>query len=366
MRTRVLFCVGLAALLGGCFEEAPVEKAEVVRPVRVMTISDAGAIRERAFSGQARATQELDLAFNVAGPLVSFPVNVGDEVQAGDAIASIDSDVFLAEAERLEAALARAEATLSNATNQLQRQQFLTDQGHQSPAALDRYTAAQREADADVKASRAALNRAMLDLDYATLRAPFTGVVTATYVDNFENVREKQAVVRLLDSSRIEMVINIPENLIRFIPAVRNIEVIFDAFPDRVLPATVKEIGKEASSTTRTYPVTLIMDQPEDVRILPGMAGRATGEADEAALRTVGAGGLRVPPSAVFDDLEAKKTFVWVVDAAANTVSRREVRIGALSDDGVTVIEGLSVGDMVVTAGVHYLRDGQKVKLLQS
>ena len=72
-------------------------------------------------------------------------------------------------------------------------------------------------------------------------------------------------------------------------PQATNIEVVFDTYPDLNIPAEIKEIGTEASATTRTYPITLIMDQPEDVQVLPGMAGKASGEPPrQAALPTRG------------------------------------------------------------------------------
>ena len=92
-------------------------------------------------------------------------------------------------------------------------------------------------------------------------------------MENFEDVQNKQAILRLLDDSKIEMIIDIPEHLIINAAYVKDAFVVFDAFPGREIAATIKEIGTEASSTTRTYPVTLIMDQPEDIRILPGMTG---------------------------------------------------------------------------------------------
>lgn len=362
MRCGTCLPLVVALLLTGCLEDdAPVEKVEIVRPVRTMTVADAGALRERSFSGRARAAQELDLGFNVSGPLTTLPVSVGDAVERGDILATIDNATFLAEAERAEANLARSEATFANAEAQLKRQRILTERGHQSEAALDRYIAAERQARANVKANEAELNRILLDLDYTSLKAPFSGVITATYVENFENVREKQPVIRLLDSTRIEMVVNIPESLISMVPAVKNIQVTFDALPGIVVPASVKEIGTEASATTRTYPVTLTMEQPENAEILPGMAGTATGEADRAVLGQIHSTGIRVPPSALFDDPAGDKQFVWVVDQASQSVSRREVKVGAIGSNGVSILSGLEPGEVIATAGVHYLREGQKV-----
>ena len=201
-------------------------------------------------------------------------------------------------------------------------------------------------------------------MDDTRIVAPFEGTVSRTFVDNFQNVRSKQPVIRLLDVSRIEMVINIPEGLINLTPHVENIRVRFDALPGVEIPALVKEVGNEASEATRTYPVTLIMDPAaHGVDLKPGMAGEASGEVLEPEIAQ--AGQVEVPASALFsaDDASAQQTFVWVVDADTGTVSRREVTTGELTARGGTLVQGLEPGMRVVTAGVHVLREGLEVRV---
>ncbi len=135
-----------------------------------------------------------------------------------------------------------------------------------------------------------------------------------------------------------------------------------DSNPGKPIPATIKEIGTEASATTRTYPVTLIMGQPDGIEILPGMAGTATGRPelpDNLVTK-----GIMVPVTAVFSAGESSDNFVWVIEEASSTVSRRPVKVGELVDTGIPVSSGLKPGEQVVIAGVSYLREGQKVKLL--
>jgi multidrug efflux pump subunit AcrA (membrane-fusion protein) len=156
------------------------------------------------------------------------------------------------------------------------------------------------------------------------------------------------------------MIIEIPEQLISLVPLVQNLRCRFDPFPDLEIPAAVKEIGTEASETTRTYPVTLIMDQPEDVRILPGMTGEATGRAVLPDQPDVSA--FEIPTTALFTT-DGDATFVWLIDEASMVVTRREVSIDRTTPHGI-LVSGVDAGELIATAGVHYLREGQKVRIM--
>lgn len=353
-----LLCASV--LLAGCDDPAPPPSAVVVRPIKAVTVADPSQFGRREFPGVARGTQEVELAFRVAGPLIERPVDVGSTVKPSDLIARIDPRDYEVNLRTVEGQLARAHAALERSAADFDRSQriFSEDPGAISETAVDRAREQRDRAAADVRSLEASVDAARDQLAYTELESPMSGTVVATYVENFEDVRAKQAIVRLVDDSRVEMVISVPESLISYAPEVTELRVTFDAFPALSIPARIKEIGTSASTTTRTYPVTLIMDQPDGARVLSGMAGKATGTPPARS----GQSKVVVPVSAVFSPGEEDGTFVWVIDGATNTVTRRAVTIGEVTANGIEVADGLAPGDTIAAAGVSYLKEGQEVR----
>ena len=364
-KLKLTLAVSALIFLSACEQEPLVEK-EVIRQVRAMQVTDITQFRQRQFPGIAKATQEVDLAFRVSGPLTELPINVGDVVSKGDIVARIDPRDFQVQVNNARGQLDRAKAQLKRAVADFIRVMNILseDAGATSQAAVERKEAFRDQARADIKSVQATVTSATDSLKYTYLRAPFDGIVVSTYVENFEDVQAKKPIVRIVDDSSIEMIINIPESLISIVSQVTNIEVVFDPFPKVKVLAEIKEIGTEASKSTRTYPVTLIMNQPSEVKILPGMAGKATGEpsaTEDVQLAT----GIQVPLTAIFSPDDIEKTYVWIIDKQSKQVTKREVTTGSLKDSGIIVTQGLNTGEWIATAGVHYLREGMDIKILE-
>ena len=365
MMRLILTGVLVAVLAAGC-SKAP-EQKEIIRPVFAIQVGTEADKTGRSFPGRARANQEVDLSFRVAGPLIELPNDiVGRAYKKGEVIARIDPRDYEVQLQDVEGQLARARSSVKRAQGEYRRELNIYEQdpGATSKTAVDRKRDQRDQAAGEVKSLEASLQAAKDNLEYSYLKAPFDGVVTARYVENFQDVRSKQKVARLLDRSRIQIIVDIPETLISRLPQVEEFWVVFDAFPERKISATLFEVGTEASLTTRTYPVTLIMDPPEDIEILAGMAGRAYGrrKASTSADSTV----LLVPASAVFTPEDERQSYVWVIDRDSGSVERHKVTLGSLANNGIVVSEGLTAGEWVATAGVHSLKEGQKVRILDS
>ncbi len=398
-------------LLSGCGTPPP--ETILIRPVRTIQVGNFAAIKSREFPGRAKAKEEVELSFQVSGPLVLLPVDVGDMVKKGDAIAVIDPrdfEVALAnnrgnlerakanllamergarpeEIEQLKAALAQATSSYEQAFAEHGRNIMLIESQVISQSEFDVTLARKQRTEAEVKSAQEALNIGMSgareedleskraevraleaavsaaqnQLEYSRLTAPFDGEVAALYVDNFQTVQSNQSVARLLNATKIEITVQIPETLIALVPQVKKVVCQFDAYPDREFFGKITKISREASQTTRTYPVTVEIDQPDDIRILPGMAATVRHSPEESEGETNA--DMIVPASALFTPPDNPGTFVWVVDQSTTTVTPREVKTGEFTPVGVKINEGLAVGDLVVISGVNMLRAGQEVKL---
>ena len=345
-----------------CQEEAPVQ--EIIRPVKALKVADVDTFENEKYNGIAKATQEVDMSFRVDGPMIERPVNVGDTVKEGQLVARIDPRDYEVRLRNAQGQLVKARAELTRAQADLDRVLRIQkqDPGAVSEALVDKARQNRDSAQAEINSLVAAVDRAKDDLGYTYLKAPYDGIITQTYREAFENVRRKQPVVRLLDPSQIEMWVNVPESQISLAPYVDKIWVRFDALGIEV-PADIKEIGTEASQTTRTFPVNLIMDQPRDKKILPGMAGVA-----RYILKMpedVRESEFAIPVTAVLTDPEKQKSYVWLIDESALTITRHEIIPGKLTGRGLRV-RGLQPGQWIAVAGVELLREGQKVRILES
>lgn len=328
-------------------QEAPPER-EFVRPVKTITLGAAGTKDSRRFPGTVRASDRVDLSFNVDGPLIKLPVKQGQSVKKGDLIARLDPRDY---ASSLKSAEARYTETKSN----YERGKELVKDGFISKVQFDQLRSNFEQADADLAIKKKALNDTYL-------KAPFPGKVAKRYVQNFQDVRRKEPIISLQDTDIIEVVVNAPERIVaQARDGARNAKIVavFESIPDKKFDLEVKEFATEADPKTQTFEYVLIMPQPENTNILPGMTATVLVTAPETEEKST----LQVIPAlAVFSD-EAGKSHVWVINQEDNTAQSRAVTTGELvGSDQITISDGLANGDMIAVAGVSALREGMKVR----
>ncbi len=351
------------ALVGACNKKEEPPPQEVIRPVKAIVVEPETAALQRSYPGRVRAHKRADLSFKVSGRLIEIRVEEGTHVKKGQLLARLDPADFKAELERVEGQLAKAEAALTLAKNEYRRVLRIEQQdpGAVSRSLIDKRRDQVTRAEAEIQSLKAAVDAARLRLSYTYLRAPFSGIISKRYVNNYQDVRAKDLIFHLDDISIIEIIVDIPENMMALVREEHNPEIVaeFNTAPGKKFPLEVYEFSTRADPRTQTYQVTLRMKQPPEINVLPGMTANVIAIGIERIKQQPG---FLVPAIALvaFDN---GKPYLWVIDPKDHTVHRRHVETGGLSGtDKIRVTSGLKAGEMIAISGVTMLREGMKVR----
>lgn len=346
--------VALVLALAGCARsQAP---PEPVRAVRTTTVAGAAAGGTQDYAAEVRARTETRLAFRVGGKMVERRAEVGRQVRAGDVLARLDPEDLRLGQEAARAAVHAAQVNAEWAQSEFKRYQDLRNQGFISGAELERREVALKSAQAQWQQASAQAGVQQNQAAYSALSAPAAGVVTAVEAEVGAVLGAGMPVLRLaLDGPR-DVVFAVPEDAVDALRALLGkpgaVRVRLWA-GDARLSATVREIAAAADPATRTFQVKA--DVAAD-RVRLGQTATAMVDLPRAA------GVMKLPLSALAERQGASA--VWVVDRETMTVRSRSVVLAGTDGNDAVVKSGVAAGDVVVTAGVHVLTEGQKVRLL--
>jgi RND family efflux transporter MFP subunit len=347
-RVLVLPLFALAAALAACGKPPP--PAEDVRPVRVQTLglSDGAAVAELA--GEVRPRIETRAGFQVPGRIVKRHVEVGQSVHAGAPLAQLDPADFRLGLEAAQAQLTAAQVDRDQQRADYRRFVELQAKGFISQADLDRRKAALDAAEARYAQAAASSRVSGNQAEYTTLRAPHDAVVAGIDAEVGQVVTAGQPVVRLARTGEKEVAIGVPEAQLALVQPGKDVRVRFWSGGEAA--GRVREIAPVADPATRTYPARVSLIDPP--------AGTALGMTATVALSLPARQALLIPLQAVL--LEGGKPQVWIYEQGS--VRRQPVQVGGVAGNELVVTQGLKPGDTVVTAGVHLLQDGQKVRVM--
>jgi RND family efflux transporter MFP subunit len=404
------FPLAIVVLAAGCSGK-PAPPPEVVRPVKTIVVSPGGEPHVRSFPGKVEASKKVELAFQVPGRIEELPAREGKRVTKGELIARLRQDTFEAELKtrqgqldqararqkalqsgerpeqilRLEAAVRAAESRLSNARAEFSRNERLLgtravsrtefdasrtefDQAqadHKSAVQmLEKGTIARKEdveaMEAEVRGLEGRVVAANIDLQDASLHAPYDGVIARRFVELQQTVKAKERVVTFQDVDEIEVGVDVPET---FMAAdFRSADIVemvaeFSGAPGLQFPVHITEVAQTADPSTQTFRVRAAMKAPAGVNLLPGMTATVTVTYRRA--RILG-DRILVPVSAILKDPSGEQV-VWVV-TSDDTVTRRPVKLGEATGSRIEIAEGLQPGERIAVAGAKFLREGMKVR----
>lgn len=384
--------LGHLVLLLGCSQQEKVSATQTSEPVAsvpVALVRRTDLAQEFEVAAEFKPYQEVDLHAKVAGYLKRITVDVGDRVQQGQLLATLEvpemrQELLLAGAleARTQLDVARAEAELKRAET-ARRIHLLSFERLSGVAKtrpnliaqqeIDNAEAKLRDAEAQITTAQAALAamkeqvsvstaskaRVGTMLDYLSISAPFSGVITKRYADPGAMIQagtasQSQAmpVVRLSQIDRLRLVLPVPESMVPRVKVGSSVEVRVDTL-SRVFQGKVTRFTGRLESATRTMETEVDVANPSGV-LMPGMYAYASlqvdGRQDAISIPIQAAGTGAVPGGSAS---------LLIVDPN-QTVAQREVRFGLVTPDFVEVTSGLQEGDLLIMSSAK-LRPGQRV-----
>ncbi|MFD2177952.1 efflux RND transporter periplasmic adaptor subunit [Veronia pacifica] len=336
MERSPLLVISLAVpLFIPMLSHAETSDSQPARLAKIMTVSVSGEAENRVLPALVTADDSATLAFRLPGQLVDMSVEAGMTVQAGQTLAKIDK-------REISLQLAKANASYALSKVQYERLARLRKSRVVSESKYD-------EAKSNLEAASVQREQAKTNLGYTSLKAPYSGLISLRYKSNFEFVGANEPIMNIQTYDVVNVTFQVPERLGSRLAnrEPRPVEVSFDTYPDQFFLATLKEVDTSADAKTGSYNVTLTLDRPENINVLPGMAAQVSIEVgvSESSM---------LPNSALLT--QDGKTYVWRV-GKGGVVSQTEIE---LTPEG-RIMSGLKDGDQVVTNGIAVLNEGDKV-----
>lgn len=363
-----LLACALAPILAACAREEPPPELPP-RAIQWERVTSEEVSERRVISGIVTAVSDTQLAFEVGGTVESVDVSLGDVVERDQVLARLDPEPFELAVRDAEAALAEAKALQESARADFARAKNLYDSQVISRQEFDRNRARRGSRDSQVEAAEARLNLARRDLRRSVLRAPFGGAISVREIEPAMKLASGQLAFEM-DSGEegLRVEVQMPETLIARVRQGDDVAVSFPSIHGAApgteegdWEAVISEVGTRAS-TGNAFPLRAdLVRIPEGLR--PGMTAEVTFSLPRNDRGVGVVDGFLIPANATLAEAEDQFA-VFVFDPDASTVRKRAIRPGGVRDNEVAVLEGLEEGEIIATAGVSFLRDGQTVVLL--
>src|SRR5437660_4949278 len=344
----------LAIALAGCNELAA-EKVAPSRPVLVATVHYEAESPERSFVGTIKPRIETDMGFRVPGKVAKRLVEVGQTVDIGQPLATLDEVDLKLQAEQAVAEFTAATGVLAQASAAEQRAKDLRAKGWTTDAQMDQARAAADEARARLNRAERSVDLTKNSLSYATLEADARGVVTATLVEPGQVVASGQTAIRVARFAEKEAVVAIPETLVGRAKS-GTATVTLWSEPGKTYTAKLREIAPAADPATRTYLAKFSLPEAGD-NVSLGMTATLT-LADAATERVA-----KLPLSALYS--QGGDPSLYIVDDAGD-VTLKPVAVKSYESNSVVIAGGVSDGAKVVALGVQKIDPAQKVRVVSA
>lgn len=351
----------LAIVLSYQCSKKETAKEEILRPINFMSVGTGVGSQTRSFTGSAKAGNEIELSFRESGVIQQINVKKGQRVKKGDLIATLDNLEANLNFQRALTEVNSAESAMNTSKAELDRIKLLYEKGS---TALKNYQNAKNSYQSTLAQYEATLRNREIQrsrLQYGVIQAPSDGIVARTTGKVNERVQTGHVFAILNAGEKMKVELEVPENVINQITVGMKAKIEFSTLDGSDFTGEVIEVSPITSDNATTYPVELEIKNPVS-QIRPGMATRVT--FNFSNLDSENSQKLVVPIKAVGED--GNGNFVFLIETDDNNIGiakKKTVEIGQITAEGFEIKSGLEKGQLIATAGLQSLLDGQKVKL---
>lgn len=347
-------------VLTGCgSEEAP--KEPVLRPVKYQSVSRADAANQRSFSGVAKAANEVNLSFRSGGIITEINVKKGQTVKKGTLIARLDNVEANLAYEKSISSLNSAESAMNTAKAELERVKSLYEKRSVSLSDYEAAKNSYQNALAQFESAKRNKSIQKTQVNYGYIYAPNDGVIADTDGEVNENVPAGHRFAILNAGTTMKIEVGLPESVINLAELGMKAEVTCSALEGQVFSGVVSSITPIVAENAATYPVDVeIVGDAEAIKT--GMAASVSfefGKVDSSRSQAI-----IIPIKAVGED--GTGNYVFLIESEngeTGKVTRKHVELGELTSVGFEVKSGLTEGQLIATAGLQTLLEGQEVRL---
>jgi len=354
----------------GCTQEENQDNTQIEQesyiPVEVQNVGLQTIYNEVTFSGKVYPEKDVMVFPKVPGKVTKVNVAVGDQVDEGSILFTLDKSDVEKQVEQARVALEGAKANyelnkekIENAQDNLEKSKKLYEEGAISEAQYEQAQLAASDKSlealtAQVNQAQLAYNQAVDAINNLTVKAPTGGMIASVNIEAGEMASNAQPAITIVDVNRIYVQINVPENIINDLYVGKEVEAKVESASSELIKGQIDSISPSADARTQLYQVKIYIDSLDN-KVKPGMFAQAKLRIDEREDVLV------VNSEAVVEKDEKTIVYIVVDDKAVE----KPVTIGLDAGSKAEISSGLNKGDKVIIKGQSYVEDGAEVKVVR-
>lgn len=364
---KLLFILSLIFIYTGCSKNSE-NKEEVKVPVRVYSVQPESLSKYLKLTGTISAAKDQILYSKVSERVVELKVKAGDRVGINQTILTQYNAILNQGLDAAKANAANAEAQVELAEQNFARMQRLFNQHAISSQQFEQVTAQRKAAASGLEAARAQLKQAQEQVENSIIKAPFSGVVAAVFVEPNQMLPAGQQAAQIIDPSTMKSKVRVASKDIALIKIGQEVAVSIPSIPEKTYKGKVTTIDRAVDPVSKTLEAEIVITDADD-HVKSGMYGEFMIATSSIANSVV------IPETALLSQTEVKinkqtgtqepvrKYFLFTVDGSSKA-KLKEVKVGLVSEGRAQITDGVNMNEKVVIVGNNIVQEGDKVNII--